>query len=831
MPSELHLKKDKLILIDKIFRILVILGDLERYRASALSLRNAVVNYSKAEAYYCRANFLNRYESDINPHLLLGTIANAKKQYLVAIYHYYRAITSNPPMISLIEHSGRSNQLKSAPLQNVKVLFHDIKEDNRKGKRLWNSSSPYASCPSLCRDVLIFHATIFSFCTYKRSKAPFNRDKELELWETETDISSCLRHSRTNITKKIKLLVNPSMASASIEAKTGSGVENKRNVSRLPPKLYIRMMFVTWFTILELSKDKETRYPSSSVRGNYLSNSIVLMRRVFPTQLSAQERSRFLTVIRENAWTLYIDMLAAYMISPDALEKENFLAGALPPLLLIGSSLSFPTETKRRNTVQMHQIFFCIVTRSCKRIFFNYVVKLHALFADDIHSLLSEDRGNATCTDHMPQTVEEIEFYGFPPLDRLENFVDKPFLVDTSKRLVEPKLVGSRAHTYRLRKLCKYMQVLVDMKPMFVRDKNCVCFIEKYNDGRKVLYRVADVADKDMEKRNATERLDAEGAKALKPKSSVEAQKCVSIGAASSDGNFGSTKDSDGSDIFHCDESSVSTSPSININSSPINSKSLTPKMNVMPGNSLRSLSRCSDIKINNTRKDSEEEEDMNHYDAAFQQQGANPEMSLSSDNDDHGALISSPVKNNGKSTNSYVWNGKRCSQKKPERIERLMPSNHNMFERSIFYDINRPSGFAVDNHEPPITYVSYLISSSGALQFDKASMMMEDYVTLPFDGPNTSADGKSSSRAPGDPMPLSASQDSSNQMPTYAEDHGTSKLMTTINFRQMHSSTKNNKGPNLADRSAGICLSKRKKLFDDVTGSSEREKRTRLHL
>ena len=71
------------------------------------------------------------------------------------------------------------------------------------------------------------------------------------------------------------------------------------------------------------------------------------------------------------------------------------------------------------------------------------------------------------------------------------------------------------------------------------------------------------------------------------------------------------------------------------------------------------------------------------------------------------------------------------------------MPSNHNMLERSIFYDINRPSGFVVGNNEPPITYVSYLISSSGSLQFDKASMMMEDYVTLPFDGSNSSADGK----------------------------------------------------------------------------------------
>ena len=453
------------------------------------------------------------------------------------------------------------------------------------------------------------------------------------------------------------------------------------------------------------------------------------------------------------------------------------------------------------------------------------MVKLHALFADDIHSLLSEDQGDATCTDHMPQTVEEIEFYGFPPLDRLENFADKPFLVDTSRRLVEPNLVGSRAHCHRLRKLCKYIQFLVDMKPMFVRDKNCVCFIEKYNDGCKFLYRVVDVADKDMEKRTAAKHLGTDSVEALKPKSTFGIQKCDSIGASSSDVNFDSTKDSDGSDIFHCDESSVSTSPSININSSPINSKSLTPKVKSMPSNSLRSLSRCSDIKINNTRKDSQEEEDMNHYDAAFQQHGANPEMSLSSDNDGRGALISSPVKNNDKSTNSYIWNSKRCSQKKPERIERLMPSNHNMFERSIFYDINRPSGFLVGNNEPPITYVSYLISSSGSLQFDKASMMMEDYVTLPFDGSNTSADGKSSSRGSGDPMPLSASQDSSNQMPTDTEDHGTSKLMTSIDFAQVHSSTKNYKGPNVADRGAGNSLSKRKKLFDNVTGSSEREK------
>ena len=51
-----------------------------------------------------------------------------------------------------------------------------------------------------------------------------NRDRYIKLFI----------YSRTNITKKIKLLVNPSMASASREAKTGSGVENKRNVSRLP---------------------------------------------------------------------------------------------------------------------------------------------------------------------------------------------------------------------------------------------------------------------------------------------------------------------------------------------------------------------------------------------------------------------------------------------------------------------------------------------------------------------------------------------------------------------------------------------------------------------
>ena len=109
---------------------------------------------------------------------------------------------------------------------------------------------------------------------------------------------------------------------------------------------------------------------------------------------------------------LYIDMLAAYMISSDALEKENFLAGALPPLLLIGSSLFFPTGNKETTYGTDAPNFLLHCNPSCKRIFFNYVVKLHALFADDIHSLLSEDRGDATCTDHMPQTVEEIEFYG-----------------------------------------------------------------------------------------------------------------------------------------------------------------------------------------------------------------------------------------------------------------------------------------------------------------------------------------------------------------------------------------------------------------------------------
>ena len=103
---------------------------------------------------------------------------------------------------------------------------------------------------------------------------------------------------------------------------------------------------------------------------------------------------------------------------------------------------------------------------------------------------------------------------------------------------MEPNLVGSRAHCHRLRKLCKYMQFLVDMKPMFVRDKNCVCFIEKYNDGRKFLYRVVDVADKDMEKRNEAKHLGTDSVEALKPKSSFEVQKCDSIGASSSDVQF-----------------------------------------------------------------------------------------------------------------------------------------------------------------------------------------------------------------------------------------------------------------------------------------------------
>ena len=74
------------------------------------------------------------------------------------------------------------------------------------------------------------------------------------------------------------------------------------------------------------------------------------MRRVFPKQLSAQERLRFLTVIRENAWTLYIDMLAAYMISSDALEKENFLAGALPPV--VDRLVLILSDWKRRDDIR-----------------------------------------------------------------------------------------------------------------------------------------------------------------------------------------------------------------------------------------------------------------------------------------------------------------------------------------------------------------------------------------------------------------------------------------------------------------------------------------------
>ena len=830
--------EDKDIILKKIFRCLTILGDLERYKAGTLSLRTFILDYKKANTYYFQAISLNKYENDINPHLLLGTMASGKEHHLVSLYHYYRAVTCNPPMISILKSSGKKkkNQVKSAPLQNVKSFFKDIIENYS----TWNKSQKYASCASLCNDVLSFHATVFSYLSFKKRKENNNDNNDIVQSPTTTTVTISLRQLRNHICKKIKLLVlQPSLKKK--KKKTNSVVKkkNKNNnpgtmsKSKLPPKLYIRMMFVSWFTIVDISKNSH----NNNNNNNNNNTNFMLMRRTFSPQLSTEKKEEILNLIRENAWTLYIDMISAYNIIDNnnnldssefrTGEKENFIIGALPPLLLIGTTLFKDSDNDSNNnndSISSDELpnFFIHCTPLSQRMFFNYIVNLHNLYIDDMKIVLNEAKrgeippvavsssSNNTnnYAKYQPQTVEEMELYGFSLLDKFENFNLNQELnddiVENIDKDVQPKLSGMKAYYYRLMKLNNFVKRLCDMKHVFIENDNCVCYIDRKKNGNSSAttngelssYTVFNIMDDKNTRFTASKsqieediiseehHQGAVGDNVIAEEEQVENVVLTNDNEALLSDEIGDSQDVDN------DHSSISSSsPSININSSPMNSSSSSPMLNNNNNNNFlsshakRSISRNSDININNTMKDDynneNEDEKDNHNqgknDKHLQTNGNGMMMMSAMDDDDdddnnnNNVLVNSPdavINSNISNNNNKKRSTTRSSSNKSRRdIDNdssigndtgnsvLKHSNNNdnnrvyiydsdednidessrIREQSIFYDINRPSNSRVNN-EPPITYVSYLISSAGNLKYEKEQMMIDEYVTLPFD-------------------------------------------------------------------------------------------------
>ena len=106
-----------------------------------------------------------------------------------------------------------------------------------------------------------------------------------------------------------------------------------------------------------------------------------------------------------RTWTLYIDMISAYNIIDNnntldssefrTREKENFIIGALPPLLLIGTTLFKDSDNDSNNnndSTSSDELpnFFIHCTPLSQRMFFNYIVNLHNLYIDDMKIVLNE---------------------------------------------------------------------------------------------------------------------------------------------------------------------------------------------------------------------------------------------------------------------------------------------------------------------------------------------------------------------------------------------------------------------------------------------------------
>ena len=131
---------------------------------------------------------------------------------------------------------------------------------------------------------------LFSHIYPLKNEKRTNDNNDIVQSPTTTTVTISLRQLRNHICKKIKLLVlQPSLKKK--KKKTNSVVKkkNKNNnpgtmsKSKLPPKLYIRMMFVSWFTIVDISKNSNNNNNSNNTNS-------MLMRRTFSPQLSTEKK-------------------------------------------------------------------------------------------------------------------------------------------------------------------------------------------------------------------------------------------------------------------------------------------------------------------------------------------------------------------------------------------------------------------------------------------------------------------------------------------------------------------------------------------------------------
>ena len=423
------------------FRYLNILGDLERYKAGALSLHGrAGGDFDSCSEYYTRAIYMNRHESDVNPHNQLAAIASEKGDQLVQLYHHCRALTTRCPMITI----GPRGNIVSAPLKNI---FGEFK------RTLYNASSRsknerrrFRDCDRMCSNFICFHAHVFDFVTPGKGA-------------TQHEVNSTLRKIRANVKKQMKVLLR---------------------ACALAPRLVSRMLFVCWFTIMQMS----TQEPSPlMIRDTNASGTV-------------------LHALRRNAWSIFVELLSivceslAQSTRPSEHEDTVTTAGDKPTQTLLGKRawrmlsavqtgidlLSTSLFCKDAGeATSMYAIghgawpegvqvpAYCNFWEDCDAVSQRLLWTALASFLNVVSSTTVVSR--VPEVGHVgPRTQEELELYGFPPVDKWLSFPDS--LAENHSELL---IDGDAAIQYRMEKFMCFGALVHEQQDRFFRCDTAVC--------------------------------------------------------------------------------------------------------------------------------------------------------------------------------------------------------------------------------------------------------------------------------------------------------------------------------------------------------------------
>ena len=510
------------------FRILNVLGDLERYKANAAAAnfsrgsksRNrqgkSLQDFGRSSEYYTRAIYLNCNESDINPHNQLASISSKKGERMVTIYHYYRALTTKRPMIAV---GVRPGKIISCPLRNLETVeFKQIllrfRKDGKNPHNLqrWGSKS-FASCQNMSDNFVYFQALLFETCSNAGHSETVHESQDgIGGGNSYGPINSDLRHSRATVCKQLQMVLSR---------------------AAIAPRAITRMLFSAWFAIIHLSADRDKHLLAQNMQ-----------RHMDPELLS---------ILRSNAWGMFIDLLQtaghSYLdackngrgSAEDDGEKGSksgkvnaaarktqkkrqlrTLSAIISGLDLLSVALSPPPEETIRSyldgswppTMSFPEANFW---RDCdaisQRMLWSTVAPLLNIIptvfnrnvpSADTDRFLKMIEAVAAMTygdqSQFPRTTEEAELYGFPPLDcklKMHGNVLPEEL--RSATLEDPVDIAN----YRYAKIVRFGEDLLHQQQQFFEKDRAVCCIargEGIPNSDFASYTVYDILSSDRKK-------------------------------------------------------------------------------------------------------------------------------------------------------------------------------------------------------------------------------------------------------------------------------------------------------------------------------------------